>query len=88
MENIRTTGLLQVEGGSEIGFYVMNEGIFSTWSHRYPSVTSLAKPDAINYNFAFAPDVSGWFSLPDRLAGTTLTRNILHIQARYSVSWT
>ena len=58
-ENIRTTGLLQVEGGSEIGFYVMNEGNFSQWSHGYPSVTSVAKPDAINYNFTFAPDVSG-----------------------------
>jgi hypothetical protein len=57
-ENIRTSGLLQVEGGSEIGFYVMNEGNFSAWSHGYPSVTNLAKPDAINYNFTFVPDVS------------------------------
>ena len=58
-ENIRTTGLVQVEGGSEIGFYVMNEGNFSIWSRGHPSLISLAKPDAVNYNFTFAPDVSG-----------------------------
>lgn len=58
-ENTRTSGLLQVEGGSEIGFYVMNDGNFSAWSHGYPSVTSLAKPDAISYNFTFTPDMSG-----------------------------
>ena len=57
--NIQTTGMLQVEGGSEIGFYIMNAGNFSEWRHGYPSMTALAKPDAINYNFTFVPNGSG-----------------------------
>ena len=56
--NTQTTGLLQVEGGGEIGFYVMNEENFSTWSRGQPTVISLAKPDAVNYNFTFTPEVS------------------------------
>ena len=58
-KNVQTTGLLQVEGGSEIGFYIMNAGNFSDWRHGYSSMTALAKPDAINYNFTFVSDGSG-----------------------------
>ena len=55
---MRTTGLLQVEGGSQIGFYIMNEGNFSAWRQGRPSVVSLARPSAINYNFTFIPSNS------------------------------
>ena len=58
-ENVQVTGILQVEGGGEIGFYVMNEGNFSLWRHGYPSMTELARPIAINYNFTFVPSESG-----------------------------
>ncbi|MGA2783492.1 MAG: hypothetical protein ABSF09_02180 [Candidatus Bathyarchaeia archaeon] len=55
----QTNGRLQVEGGSEIGFYIMNGGNFSEWRHSRPTVIELAKPNAINYNFTFVPRDSG-----------------------------
>jgi len=57
----RTTGLLQVESGNPIGFYIMNEGNFSAWRHGRPSVVSLARPSAVNYNFTFIPLTSGTY---------------------------
>lgn len=58
---VRTTGQLQVEGGSQIGFYVMNEGNFSAWRQGRPGVVSLARPSAITYNFTFTPSNSGTY---------------------------
>lgn len=60
-DRIKSTGALQVEGGSEIGFYVMNAGNFSEWHQGYPSVIALAKLDAINYNFTFIPNGGGTY---------------------------
>lgn len=56
---VQTTGKLQVEGGSQIGFYVMNMDNFSEWRRGYPTVIELARPDAINYNFTFLPHSNG-----------------------------
>ena len=58
-ENVETNGMLQVEGGSQVGFYIMNSGNFTQWRHGNPSTIALAKPDAIIYNFTFVPEGSG-----------------------------
>jgi hypothetical protein len=56
---VQATGKLQVESGSEIGFYVMNVNNFSEWRRGRPAVIELARPDAINYNFTFIPHNNG-----------------------------
>ena len=58
-ENIKANGIVQVEGGSQIGFYIMNSGNFTQWRHGNPSTIALAKADATSYNFTFVPDVDG-----------------------------
>jgi hypothetical protein len=60
-DTIKTTGTLQVEGGSGIGFYVMNAGNFSDWRQGYPSAIVLSKLNAIEYNFTFTPPTAGTY---------------------------
>ena len=60
-DGIKTTGTFQVEGGSEIGFYIMNAGNFSEWRQGHPSVIALSKLNAINYNFTFIPNGAGTY---------------------------
>jgi len=60
-QGAQTTGRVQIEGGGELGFYIMNGGNFSEWRHSRPTVIELAKPNAINYNFTFAPRNSGTY---------------------------
>ncbi len=62
-QGARTTGKLQIEGGGEIGFYIMNGGNFSQWRHNRPTVIELAQPNAINYNFTFVPRDNGTYYL-------------------------
>ena len=57
--NVKTNGLIQVEGGSEVGFYVMDSGNFTQWHHGNPTAIALAEPDVTNYNFTFVPTVDG-----------------------------
>ena len=56
LKAIKTTGRVQVEGGSEIGFYIMNAGNYSEWRQSHPSAIILSNLDAINYNFTFIPN--------------------------------
>ena len=60
-QGAQTTGKVQIEGGGELGFYIMNGGNFSEWRHSRPTVIELAKPNAINYNFTFVPRESGTY---------------------------
>ena len=57
--NVKTNGLIQVEGGSEVGFYVMDSGNFTQWRLGNPTTITLAEPDVTNYNFTFVPSVDG-----------------------------
>jgi len=59
--NVRTIGVIQVEGGSQIGFYIMNEGNFTQWRYGTPSTVALAKLEVSGYNFTFTPDYSGLY---------------------------
>jgi len=61
MNGLTATGSLQVEGGSEIGFYIMNANDFSEWKRGSVSTIVLGKPDAINYNFTFVPQETGLY---------------------------
>jgi hypothetical protein len=61
LKRLQTSGRLQVEGGSEVGFYIMNEGNFSAWRRGRPTVVELAQPMAINYNFTIVPRNSGLY---------------------------
>jgi hypothetical protein len=54
-------GALQVTGGREVGFYVMNEGNFSLWRAGRPASLILVEPMAISYNFTLSPSVSGTY---------------------------
>jgi len=62
-QGAQTTGRVQIEGGGEMGFYIMNVGNFSEWRHNRPTVIELAQPNAINYNFTFIPRDSGTYYL-------------------------
>ena len=57
--SVMVNGLVQVEGGSQIGFYVMNSGNFTQWRGGNPSTIALANPALGSYNFTFVPDVDG-----------------------------
>jgi uncharacterized OB-fold protein len=59
VENVKTIGIVQVEGESQIGFYIMTEENFTQWREGNPSQVALAKPDVTNYNFTFVPDGTG-----------------------------
>lgn len=56
-------GHIQVEGGSEIGFYIMNKGNFSEWRHNRSAVIELAKPNTNNYNFTYTSRNNGPYYL-------------------------
>jgi len=56
---VMVNGLVQVEAGSQIGFYVMNSGNFTQWRSGNPSTVALANPAISSYNFTFVPDVDG-----------------------------
>ena len=58
---IKASGTLQVEGGSEIGFFIMNAGNFSEWRQGNPSVIVLSKLNAIDYPFNFTTNGSGTY---------------------------
>ncbi len=53
--NVPVKGLVEVAGGREIAFYVMNEGNFSQWRMGRPSAVILVKPTTAYYNFTFIP---------------------------------
>lgn len=53
--------MVQVEGESQIEFYIMNEGNFTQWRLGNPSTVALAKSDVTNYNFTFIPDGTGLY---------------------------
>ena len=57
--NVMVNGVLQVEEGSQIGFYVMNSGNFTQWRGGNPSTIALANPAVSTYNFTFVPDTNG-----------------------------
>ena len=63
LRKVQINGKVQVEGGSEIGFYIMNEGNFSAWRQSRPTMVELAQPAAINYNFTFVPRYVGRYYL-------------------------
>lgn len=69
-------GSLQVAGGHQVGFYVMDEGNFSIWRTRRPASVILADPNAISYNFTLSPSMSGTyyfvFDNPDNSVLTVL----------------
>jgi len=56
---VKTIGMIQLEGESQVGFYVMNGGNFSQWRHGNPSTVVFAEPDVTTYNFTFTPVESG-----------------------------
>ena len=60
-ENVKVNGLVQVEGGSQIGFYVMNSGNFTQWRRGNPTTIVLADPAISSYNFTFVPDADGTY---------------------------
>jgi hypothetical protein len=58
---VQVMGSLEVGGGQEVGFYVMNEGNFTLWRANQPSSVVLAKPIAISYNFTIRPQTTGTY---------------------------
>jgi hypothetical protein len=58
---VQAKGSLEVGGGREIAFYVMDEGNFTLWRAGRPSAVVLAKPVAISYNFTISPQVAGTY---------------------------
>jgi hypothetical protein len=56
---VKTNGMVQVEGESQVGFYIMNEGNFTQWRFGNPCTVALARPDVTSYNFTFTPVESG-----------------------------
>jgi len=54
-------GAVQVTGGREVGFYIMNEGNFSLWRAGRPASLVLAEPMAVSYNFTLSPTTSGTY---------------------------
>jgi hypothetical protein len=68
---IQVSGSVEVAGGGDVGFYVMNEGNFSSWRAGRPSVIVIAKPSAGFYNFSFTPNIDGtYYFVFDNQAGT------------------
>jgi len=59
--NVLVTGSLNVGGGRELAFYVMNEGNFSQWRGGRPSAVLLAQPTASYYNFTMTPPADGTY---------------------------
>jgi hypothetical protein len=76
-------GTLQVEGGSGIGFYVMNEGNFSEWRMKLPANILLAKPFTVSGNFTLTPSSTGTyffiFDNPDQV-GRVSTFSLSSVQ--------
>lgn len=54
-------GALEVAGGYEIAFYVMDQGNFSQWRAGEPSAIILARPTVISSNFTFTPTTSSTY---------------------------
>ena len=54
-------GALEVAGGHEIAFYVMDQGNFTQWRARQPSAVILARPTVISSNFTFTPTTSSTY---------------------------
>jgi hypothetical protein len=55
-------GTLEVAGGRQVGFYVMDEGNFSLWHEgRKPPALTLAKPIVTASNFTIFPTSSGTY---------------------------
>jgi hypothetical protein len=59
--NVPVTGSLEVAGGRELAFYVMNEGNFSQWRAGRPSAVVLVKSTVTYYNFTLTPTVDGTY---------------------------
>jgi len=72
-ENVKTIGMVEVEGESQVGFYIMNEGNFTQWRLGNPSTVALGKPGVNSYNFTFIPNGSGvyYFIFSNQDAGHT-----------------
>jgi hypothetical protein len=54
-------GALEVAGGQEVAFYVMDAGNFSRWRAGEPSAIILARPTVISSNFTFTPTTSSTY---------------------------
>jgi hypothetical protein len=55
-------GAVQVAGGRQVGFYVMDEGNFSLWHEgRKPPALTLAEPIVTTSNFTVSPTSSGTY---------------------------
>jgi len=58
---IQVDGALEVSGGHEVAFYVMDQGNFSKWRAGEPSAIILARPTIISSNFTFTPATSSTY---------------------------
>jgi hypothetical protein len=58
---VQVKGSLQVSGGRDIAFYVMNEGNFSLWQAGQPSSIIVANPAATVYNLTFITQSAGTY---------------------------
>jgi len=58
---IQVDGALEVAGGHEVAFYVMDQGNFSKWRAEEPSAIILARPTIISSNFTFTPATSSTY---------------------------
>ena len=54
-------GSLEVAGGRQLGFYVMDAGNFSLWRAGRPASLVVANPNAVSYNFTLPPSLSGTY---------------------------
>lgn len=59
--NTEVKGAVEVTGGREIAFYVMDAGNFSQWRSGRPSTIILVRPAAVTYNFTFASITDGTY---------------------------
>lgn len=59
--NNEVTGAVEVTGGREIAFYVMDAGNFSQWRNGRPSTIILVRPEAVSYNFTFTSITDGTY---------------------------
>lgn len=58
---VQVRGSLEVEGGREIGFYVMDQDAFAQWRAGRNTTVTLAKPFVISANFTLIPPVTGTY---------------------------
>jgi len=58
---VQVTGSLQVSGGRDVAFYVMDEGNFLLWRAGQPSSIIIANPAATVYNLTFTTQSAGTY---------------------------